>query len=223
MATTTSLHFTNAFHLQVGQFKVCINWLYVVTKFMYMSYPPGSLSPAFLFGLPCHHLDQLVSHRDGSTGVFPLTVALEFLALSFVSFPSCSSTPGSSYAVVPTAADPFAASNVSGKFEVLLLIGVLTRLPLPLIHTGALLRLRSWSTCADCRTCTRFASRYCALSALPALPRFLGRINEFGFEVGVAPKERLVPRLRLLKGGRLCCRNGDGVRGREARISWSDS
>jgi hypothetical protein len=190
---------------------------------MYMSYPPGSLSRAFLFGLPRHHLDQLVSHRVGSTGAFPLTVALKFLALSFVSSPPCSSPLGSSCAVVATAADPFAASNVSGKFEVLLLIGVLTRLPLPLVHTGALLRLRSLSICADCHTCTRSAPRYRALSALPALPRFLGRINEFVFEIGIVTKERLVPRLRLLRGGWLCVRKGDGVRGREASMSWSDS
>src|SRR5271155_2389208 len=123
------------------------------TKVVYMSYPPGSLSPAFLFGSPCHHLDQLASHRDSSTGASPLTVALKFLALSFVSFSPCSSPLGSSRAVVATVADPFAASNVSGKFGVLLLVVVLIRLPLPLVHTGALLRLRSLSTCADCHDC----------------------------------------------------------------------
>src|SRR3984957_17921292 len=182
---------------------------------MYASYPPGSLSPAFLFGSPCHHLDQLASHRDGSTGEFPLTVALKFPALSFVSFPPCSSPLGSSCAVVAATADPFASSKVSGKFGVLLLVDVLTRLPLSLVHTGALLRLRSLSTCADCHACTRFAPRYRALSALPAPLRFLGRINEFVFEFSVVTKERLVPRLRLLAGGRFCVRKGDGVRGRE--------
>jgi hypothetical protein len=187
-----------------------------------MSYPPGSLSPAFLFGSPCHHLDQLASHRDSSTGASPLTVALKFLELSFVSFSPCSSPLGSSCVVVATVADPFAASNVSGKFGVLLLVVVLTRLPLPLVHTGALLRLRSLSTCADCHDCARIAPRYRALSALPALLRFLGRINEFVFEFGVVTKERLV-RLRLLAGGRLCVRKGGGVRGREATMSWSDS
>ena len=190
---------------------------------MYMSYPPGSLSPAFLSGSPRHHLDQLASHRDSGTGASPLTVALKFLALSLVSLSPCSSSLGSSCAVVATAADPFAASDVSSKFGVLLLIGVLTRLPFPLVHTGALLCLRCLSMFSGCHACTCFAPRYRALSALPALLRFLGRINEFVFEFGVVTKERLAPRLRLLAGGRLCVRKDDGVRGREARMSWSDS